>query len=30
MKIAIVGSGLSGLACADQLVAAGHRVRLFD
>jgi renalase len=30
MNIAIVGSGLSGLACADQLVAAGHRVSLFD
>jgi len=30
MKIAIVGSGLSGLACAEQLVAGGHRVRLFD
>ncbi len=30
MKIAIVGSGLSGLAAADQLVAAGHEVQLFD
>tara|TARA_R110001599_G_scaffold29407_6_gene100560 strand:+ start:1083 stop:2018 length:936 start_codon:yes stop_codon:yes gene_type:complete len=30
MKIAIVGSGLAGLACADHLVAAGHQVSLFD
>ena len=30
MKIAIIGSGLSGLACADELVAAGHQVSLFD
>ncbi len=30
MKIAIIGAGLSGLACADPLVAAGHQVRLFD
>ena len=30
MKIAIIGSGLSGLACADRLVASGHRVSLFD
>ncbi|WP_447526219.1 NAD(P)/FAD-dependent oxidoreductase [Parasphingorhabdus sp. NYA22] len=30
MKIAIVGSGLSGLACADHLVAAGHQACLFD
>ncbi len=30
MKIAIVGSGLSGLACADLLVSAGHEVCLFD
>lgn len=30
MKIAIVGSGMSGLAAADQLVAAGHEVQLFD
>ncbi|QTD57516.1 NAD(P)/FAD-dependent oxidoreductase [Parasphingorhabdus cellanae] len=30
MKIAIIGSGLSGLACANQLVAAGHQVSLFD
>lgn len=30
MKIAIIGSGLSGLACADPLAAAGHKVQLFD
>lgn len=30
MKIAIIGSGLSGLACADHLAAAGHQVALFD
>lgn len=30
MKIAIIGSGLSGLACADHFVAAGHQVSLFD
>lgn len=30
MKIAIIGSGLSGLACADGLVAAGHQVSLYD
>ncbi len=30
MKIAIIGAGLSGLACAGPLVAAGHQVRLFD
>ncbi|WP_229954419.1 NAD(P)/FAD-dependent oxidoreductase [Parasphingorhabdus litoris] len=30
MKIAIIGSGLSGLACADHLRAAGHEIALFD
>lgn len=30
MKIAIIGAGLSGLACAGPLVSAGHTVRLFD
>lgn len=29
-KFAIVGAGLAGLACADQLAAAGHQVTLFD
>lgn len=30
MKIAIIGAGLSGLACAGPLTAAGHNVQLFD
>jgi predicted NAD/FAD-dependent oxidoreductase len=30
MDVAIVGAGLAGLACADGLVAAGHRATLFD
>ena len=30
MRVAIVGAGLAGLACADQLVAGGHQVSLFD
>ena len=30
MTFAIVGAGLAGLACAEQLVAVGHRVTLFD
>lgn len=30
MRIAIVGAGMAGLACAEKLVAAGHEVDLFD
>ncbi len=30
MRIAIVGAGLAGLACATRLVGAAHRVTLFD
>lgn len=29
-EIAVVGAGLAGLACADQLAAAGHAVMVFD
>ncbi|AWM77161.1 NAD(P)/FAD-dependent oxidoreductase [Phenylobacterium parvum] len=29
-RIAIVGAGLSGLACAAKLIGSGHEVRLFD
>lgn len=29
-KFAIIGAGLAGLACADELIASGHSVRLFD
>jgi predicted NAD/FAD-dependent oxidoreductase len=29
-SFAIVGAGLAGLACADELAAAGHHVTLFD
>jgi hypothetical protein len=30
MKTAIIGAGMAGLACAEQLVAQGHPVTLFD
>ncbi len=30
MDIAIIGAGMAGLACADGLVAAGHRVTIHD
>jgi renalase len=30
LRIAIVGAGMAGLACADALVAQGHAVTLFD
>lgn len=30
MKVAVIGAGMAGLACADGLVAAGRRVSLFD
>ncbi len=30
MEFAIIGAGMAGLACADALSAAGHRVALFD
>ena len=29
-KIAIIGSGPAGLACADQLNKAGHTVTVYD
>lgn len=29
-KIAVIGSGPSGLACADQLNKAGHSVTVYD
>ena len=30
MKIAIIGAGMAGLACAEALSAAGHRVQVLD
>ena len=30
MRVAIVGAGMAGLACADALKNAGHRVAVFD
>ena len=30
LQFAVIGAGLSGLACARRLVAAGHAVRVFD
>jgi predicted NAD/FAD-dependent oxidoreductase len=30
MDVVILGAGIAGLACADQLLAAGHQVTLFD
>lgn len=30
VRVVVVGGGIVGLACADELVRAGHRVRLFD
>jgi NADPH-dependent glutamate synthase beta subunit-like oxidoreductase len=29
-KVAIIGSGPTGLACADQLNKAGHKVTVYD
>jgi glycine oxidase len=30
LRVVVVGGGIVGLACADELVRAGHDVRLFD
>lgn len=30
LRVIIIGGGIIGLACADELVRAGHDVRLFD
>ena len=30
LRVIVIGGGIVGLACADELVRAGHNVRLFD
>lgn len=30
MRVAVIGSGPAGLACADQLNKAGHTVTVYD
>ena len=30
LKVAVVGAGMAGTACADVLVRSGHSVHLFD
>jgi glycine oxidase len=30
MRVAVIGAGIIGLACAEELVRAGHDVRVFD
>lgn len=30
MRVAVIGAGIVGLACAEELVCAGHDVRVFD
>ena len=30
MRVVVIGAGISGLACAQRLAAAGHEVHLFD
>ncbi|MFZ5872062.1 MAG: FAD-dependent oxidoreductase, partial [Actinomycetota bacterium] len=30
MRAAVIGAGIVGLACAEELVRGGHEVRVFD